>query len=120
MARAYWKLGSDAGPGGNRVAVTSQDIVGSIFFSATGLPAPANRIVIGDHNNQKGETGSTLPLPLRVFVTDGDSGNGVASVPVVFRIAQGDGTFENGSDTITIPTMLTGHAEALFTLGTTP
>jgi hypothetical protein len=119
-ARAYWRLGSDAGPGGNRVAVTSQDIVGSIFFSATGLPAPASRIVIGDHNNQKGETGSTLTLPLRVFVTDGDSGNGVANVPVTYRVTQGDGVFENGTDTITIPTMLTGHAEALFTLGVTP
>ncbi|MFO0860545.1 MAG: FG-GAP-like repeat-containing protein [Phycisphaerales bacterium] len=120
IATAYWRLGSDAGSGNNRVSVTSQDLVGSTFFSASGTPAPADRIVVGDHNYQKAQAGAQLFQPLRVFVTDGDSGNGVGNVPVIFTVTKGDGMFMNGDSTITLPTDATGHVDAGFYLGLTP
>jgi hypothetical protein len=120
LARAYWRLGSDAGSGNNRVNVTSQDLVGTVSFSASGIASAAGRIVVGDHDYQKAQAGAQLPQPLRIFVTDGDTGNGVADVPVTFTVTQGDGLMGNGEESITLITDPTGHIDATFFLGVTP
>jgi hypothetical protein len=120
LARAYWRLGSDAGSGNNRVNVTSQDLVGTVSFSASGIASAAGRIVVGDHDYQKAQAGAQLPQPLRIFVTDGDTGNGVKDVPVTFTVTQGDGLMGNGEESITLITDPTGHIDATFFLGVTP
>ena len=118
IARAFWTLGSDAGCGNNRVAATSRDIAGTIVFCASAAPAQADRILVGDMNNQRAEAGGPLPEPLRVFVTDDT--NGVAGVPVTFTVVEGDGVFADGQTQIVVETEATGHANAPFTLGATP
>jgi len=119
-ARARWRLGSTAGAAGNRVAVVSQGLVGTVYFSATGTHAPASRILIGEGNNQKAETGGPLPQRLIAYVTDGDTGNPVAGVPVVFTVTGGDGSFSGGETSTTVPTGNNGRAETPFTLGLAP
>jgi probable HAF family extracellular repeat protein len=118
IARAHWRLGSDAGMGNNRVEVTSRDIAGTVIFCASATPGPADRILVGDMNNQRGEVGSPLRDPLRVYVTDGC--NGVADTPVTYTVTRGDGVFDNGLQQITLSTDGTGHLDVPFTLGQTP
>lgn len=107
LATVYWKLGSDAGCGNNRVSVTSTSIAGTILFCASATPNPAAQINIGTGNNQRAETGGPAPEPLRVWVNDGV--NGVGNVPVIFTVTQGGGKV-NAANTITANTDVTGHA----------
>lgn len=115
-ARAFWRLGSDAGCGNNRVRVTSQDVVGTTFFCATALAAPPVQLNVGSGNNQRAEAGGPLPLPLVVWVSDGR--NQVAGVPVTFTVSQGGGRV-NGAAQVTVLSDGTGHAAVGFTLGLT-
>lgn len=113
-AHAFWKLGSDAGCGNNRVEVTSTSIAGTVGFCATARSAPAAQINLGSGNNQRAEAGGPATEPLRVWVSD--SCNGVSNIPVTFTVIEGDGTV-NGLSSVTINTADTGHAEVAFTLG---
>ncbi|MGP1347524.1 MAG: Ig-like domain-containing protein [Phycisphaerales bacterium] len=120
IARAYWTLGNTAGAAANRVRITSASMVGTVFFCADGIPAPADRILVGDHNNQRGETGGQLAQPLTAYVTDGAAGNPAAGVPVTFTITRGDGQFTNAAQQITVITGSDGRAATPFLLGDTP
>ena len=108
LARAYWRLGSDAGCGNNRVGVTSKDIAGTLLFCASATAAPATQIAIGGGDGQSGEVESALPLPLSVWVSDGN--NPAAGVPVTFTAVQGLGTVD-GAVTTVATTDATGHAQ---------
>ncbi len=114
FARAYWKVGSDAGCGNNRVSVTSTSILGTTLFCASATSNPAAQINIGTGNNQRAEVNGPTMESLRVWVNDGV--NGVANIPVTFTVTQGGGRV-NGANTATINTAVTGHAEVNFTLG---
>ena len=114
LARAYWRMGADAGCGNNRLGVTSKDIAGTIFFCASAYPRQASQINIGAGNNQRTESGGPAPEPLKVWVND--TCNGVSSVPVTFRVRQGGGKV-NGRDEVTVESSLTGHAQVDFVLG---
>jgi hypothetical protein len=114
LARVYWRLGSDAGCGNNRVSVTSKDIAGTVFFCASAAPEPARQINVGSGNAQRVEAGGPAFEPLRAWVSD--SCNGVVNVPVTFRVVRGGGRV-NGVNDVTVPTSITGHAEVEFTLG---
>jgi hypothetical protein len=116
-ARAFWRLGSDAGCGNNRVEVTSRDVVGTTFFCATALAAPAVQINVGNGNQQRGEAGGPLPDPLVVWVSDGR--NPAAGVPVTFTVTRGGGRVGGATQT-TVVSGPTGHAAVPFTLGLTP
>lgn len=119
FARVYWTLGSDAGSGNNRVEVTSRDIAGTIQLCASSLARPARQINFGDAMslNQIGEAGAALPVPLSVFVSDGQNGSG--GVPVTFQVIRGGGGFGSPSSaSITVDTDPSGRASAIFTLGT--
>lgn len=116
-ARAFWRVGFDAGCGNNRVEVTSGDVVGRTFFGASATPAPAAQINVGSGNNQRAETGAPAPEPLRVWVSD--ACNGVSGIPVTFSVTLGDGKV-NGQNEATVPTTATGHAEVAFTMGSNP
>ncbi|MCA9311467.1 MAG: hypothetical protein KDA21_09705, partial [Phycisphaerales bacterium] len=116
FATVFWILGGDAGMGNNRVTVSSLDIQGTAVFCASALPGDPYQINIGSGNNQVGEIGSTLPMPLRAFVSD--SCNGVGGVPVTFEVIRGNGLV-NGASSATVNTTMTGHAQVSFKLGTT-
>ena len=55
QAQAFWRLGSDAGCGNNRVEVKSVDIIGTTFFCASATHAPPRQINIGTGNSQRVE-----------------------------------------------------------------
>ena len=48
-----------------------------------------------------------------------DSCNGVAGVPVTFTVTRGNGLV-NGQSSVTVDSILSGHAEASFTFGSEP
>ncbi len=114
IAQTYWRIGSDAGCGNNRVEVTSTSIAGTTFFCASAAPAPAAQINIGGGDGQNAETGGPALEPLRVWVND--RCNGVPGVPVTFTVVRGDGRV-NDRTTVTVTTTDTGHAEVEFSVG---
>ena len=69
-------------------------------------------------NNQTAGVGAAFTNPLVILVTD--QGNPVPSDNVTFTApSTGDGTFSNGTDTITVPTGANGFASVPFTAGAT-
>jgi len=114
QARAFWRLGSDAGSGNNRVEVTSSDVFGTTIFCASATHGPAAQINIGTGNNQRAAVGGPPPEPLRIWVND--SCNPVPNVPVTFTVILGGGSV-NGQPAATVNTSPTGHAEIDFITG---
>ncbi len=114
IARAFWRLGGDAGRGNNRVEVTSETVVGTTAFCASATPGPASQINVSKGNNQRVVVDSQAPDKLGVWVND--SCNPRAGVDVTFTVLQGGGKVD-GQDAITIETSLSGHAEVGFRLG---
>ena len=115
--RACWRLGSDAGSGNNRLAVTSRDIVGTTVSCASATAAPADQINIGSGNNQRAEVFGPAREPLQVWVSD--ECNGVEGVPVTFSVTEGGGLV-NGQNSVVVASVASGHAEVDFTLGSEP
>ena len=113
-ARAYWRLGSDAGNGNNRVNATSLSIAGTVTFCASSTPMPVRQINIGTGNNQKCEAGAPALEPLRAWVSDGC--NGREGEQVRFTVLRGGGKVNN-LNSVTVTTDRTGHALVNFTLG---
>ncbi|MBK8100105.1 MAG: hypothetical protein IPK26_23640 [Planctomycetes bacterium] len=117
--QAYWRLGSDAGCGNNRVEVTSVDIAGVVGFCASAMPGIADQVNVSSGNSQRAAVAAPLPLPLRAWVSD--SCNGVGGVAVTFQVILGDGSLlrEGVPPTrvLTVTTGPTGHAEVGFALG---
>lgn len=116
-ATAFWRLGSDAGCGNNRVEVRSTSIAGTVVFCATATPGPPSQINMGFGNNQRTEAGAVAPEPLRVWVNDGC--NGVPGETVVFNVVSGGGLVD-GLPMTAVGTSVTGHAEVQFTAGAEP
>ena len=114
LAAAYWTLGSDAGCGNNRVRASGAGLAGEARFCASAAPGPAVQINVGSGNNQRGEAGSPAREPLKAWVSDGC--NGIAGVPVTFRVTSGTGAV-NGALAVTVPTGPTGHAQVAFVFG---
>ncbi len=119
IARAFWRLGSDAGQGNNRVRATSTGVQGTVVFGAAGLAGRASQINVSSGMGQRGEAGAPLAERLRVFVTDG--ANGVEGVPVTYFVTRGGGFLDApGAPTgrlVRVLTDRTGHAYAQLTLG---
>ncbi|MFN0056971.1 MAG: hypothetical protein ACKVX7_00810 [Planctomycetota bacterium] len=117
FASARWGIGSTAGQAINRVIATSADVLGAAVFCASGVALTATQINIGDGNNQFVEAGAPVPLPLRVWVSDGV--NGVSDYAVVYQVVEGGGTI-NGLSSFPFLTMSSGHAEAVLVAGAQP
>lgn len=114
LASVRVKLGSDAGPGANRVTVSSAGIVGVLDFSATATAKPAARLAAVMGNTQVGPLGATLPRALVARVTDGR--NPIANVPVRFSVLTGGGTV-GGFEEFVVPTNAVGLASVAWRLG---
>ena len=117
IAEAFWTLGSDAGPGNNRVSVRSADIVGTVYICANAVPGPPTQINVGSGDRQFVSTGGPLGEKLRAWVSD--SKNGVQGIPVTFTVLQGGGSVD-GAVTTTVNTGPTGHAEVSMVVGGAP
>jgi hypothetical protein len=119
IARAFWRLGTEAGCGNNRVEVQSKDVSGFVAFCASADAAPAKQINIGGGNAQCAQVWSPVPEQLVVWVSD--ERNPAANVPVVFEVTGGDGTVAGAGQPpasfVTVPTSVTGHAGVVWTLG---
>jgi hypothetical protein len=116
-ARVYWRLGTDAGCGNNRLEVRSEGVNLRTVVCASAKPGPAAQINVGSGNNQRVEAGAPAPERLRAWVSD--SCNGIAGVPVTFTVRRGTGRV-NGRSSATVMTGPTGHAAADFVLGPEP
>ncbi len=96
QAQVYWTLGSHAGSGNNRVAVSSPGTQGWAYFSASGVPSAPARIVVDSGLNQTGAAGEVLPLPFIAVVIDAGN-NRLANVPVTFTVIAGGGTLSGSA-----------------------
>ena len=74
-------------------------------------PVPAN-LTIASGNDQSGQTGTTLPVPLKVSVTS-SGGAGIADVSVDWAVTSGDGTLSAA----TTFTDADGNTSVNWTLG---
>lgn len=83
-----WTLGKVAGV--NTVTITAAGL-SPITISVNGKPGPPASIVFISGANQSGLAGTSLPVAPVAQVRD-QFGNGVPGIPVLFTIADGDGT----------------------------
>ena len=113
-ASVYWRLGSDAGCANNRLAVTSGGFGSEVEVTASALPGAPSQINVSAAGSPTCPAGAPSFDPLRVWVSDGC--NGIAGVPVTFRVTQGAGTV-GGLPELTVATGPTGHAEVPFYAG---
>jgi hypothetical protein len=126
QAAVFWRLGTDAGCGNNRLVVTSGDVGGALTIFASAHPGAPKQIHISDGNGQRAEVRGPSALPLRVWVSDGP--NGVEGIDVTFTPTSPTAslaTVINGAEVsvngpLTVPTGATGHAEVRYTLGVEP
>jgi hypothetical protein len=117
LARAHWRLGSDAGCGNNRVQASGAGLADVVAFCASADPGPAAQINIGSGNGQLVETGAPAPERLRAWVSDGC--NGIAGVPVTFTVLRGGGLLDGAAES-TVMTGMTGHASIGYVFGPEP
>lgn len=116
-ARAWWRLGTSAGCGNNRVRVSAVDVFGQVEFTASAAPMPAARVLVGTGNRQTAEVGTEALMPLEAWLTDGC--NGIGGTPVTFTVVEGDGTIDGAASQVVV-TDSTGLARATLRLGPTP
>jgi YVTN family beta-propeller protein len=105
-------------PDGSRLFAVEglQDSVAIIDFQSE---ARVLSKVSGDA--QTGIVDQTLPLPLRIQVTDISGTTGVPGVPVTFQVTSGGGRFQgSGTSQQVVVTDPGGYADALWVLGSTP
>lgn len=116
FASVRMRLGSDAGPGANRVSVSSAGIVGVLEFSLTATAKAAATISAVTGNMQIGPLGASLPRSLVARVTDGR--NPVANANVRFQVLTGAGAVNGAVETV-VATDALGLARADWRLGRT-
>jgi len=106
---AVWTLGTSAGSQLTTLSVSGLPLA---VYTATGVAASGDSVVIEAGNNQTGVVSAALPTPLIVRVRD-TSGNPVVGTTVVFAITSGGGTLTPSIAT----TDANGRAQAAWTLG---
>lgn len=119
VAKAWYRLGHDAGCGNNRARARATGIPGTAYFCAAALPGLAGRVSIGTGDRQTARVASPLPEPLKAWVSDGR--NGCAGETVRFRVLNGGGFLIGPagvtSTDLSVKTDSTGHAEVRLVLG---
>ncbi|MGH7532276.1 MAG: beta strand repeat-containing protein, partial [Gemmatimonadales bacterium] len=94
-AQITFTLGTLVGTDSIKAALASGD---SVLFAATGTPGGAATIAATGGNDQSGTTGTALPNPLTVKVTDAH-GNAVPGVSITWAVTGGGGTLSGITDT---------------------
>lgn len=113
-AQASWVMGSVTGT--YSAAASSDGLEGSpVGFTAIVTAGSPEDLVLVSGDDQSGDPGEQLDLPLVVRLTDGD-GNGVPDRPVSWVVGAGGGSVES----LTTSTNDAGEAQVRWTLGPTP
>lgn len=105
-----WTLGSTSGVP-QRIVVESSG-ASPLVYSATALVGPPDSVVLLSGDGQAGTPGATLPVPLRIRVTD-EAGNEVNNVSALFSVETGSGSLSATE----VPLSSQGEAESSWTLG---
>ncbi|XXT15195.1 DNRLRE domain-containing protein [Sorangium sp. So ce429] len=110
-------LGNTAGEASDQVTATAPKFLGTATFAARGVPDPDGErvLTLASGGNQKGMPNALAPLPLVVFLSDGN-GNAMAHQDVTFTVGQGGGRV-NGASSVITGTDADGRAFVLFTMG---
>jgi hypothetical protein len=118
-AQVTWRLGSVSGEFNNRLEARVPQIGTPVIFYASATPNAARSLKAASATSFSGQTGTTLPTPLMVKVSDGPdgSGNGVPGHKVQFNVTKGGGKFDNGNSEMSVTTDQTGVAKVFWTLG---
>mgnify|MGYP006281900963 CR=1 FL=1 len=125
VAAVSWFLGPLSGPDGvNQIRVTSSYDGAALSgspdnFSVIADPGNPEEILKADGDDQMGFINTELPNELVARVVD-EFGNGIASHPVEFTIAQGGGALTDGNSSatqITVNTDNGGNARIRWILG---
>lgn len=106
-----WTLGTTTG---SQSVTATLDNGASVTFHATALAGPPVAIVVVSGDAQRAPSGTALPAPLVVQLTD-SNGNPTSGVTVTWTITAGGGTITASS-----VTDASGQASAQWTLGPTP
>lgn len=112
-ASASWALGPSTAESQRveaRVEASGGTVLSAVF-QATPQPGPAEVVAPVGETSFTGITGASLPVPLRVRVTDA-LGNPHPGGTVVWQVREGDGTLSNAAQTDA-----DGVASATWTLG---
>lgn len=91
------------------------EAVGFGDYAVDILPGTAQILTASNGNNQTGNAGSTLPIPLNVTVTD-SCGSPVTSGSVTWKVTSGSATLSSAST----PVSAGGVSSTKLTLGSTP
>ena len=116
VAEGGLKLGTRAGNGNHRVVARAVGFDSEVVFYASADPKAGNKVSVNSGNNQRGAINQPLPHPFIVAVTD-EGANVIQDAQIEFKVTQGSGVFQNGSNTINATTDSDGRASAHFTLG---
>ncbi len=112
------RMGDTTGEGNNRVSASAIGVAGQVEFCASGLPAPADKILMVMGDNQRGTTNNPLANPYEALVVDVD-GNPIANLEVTYTVVSGGGSL-NGGSTLVRTTGSDGLARVVLTLGPEP
>jgi hypothetical protein len=105
-----WTLGARAG----QQTLTVRAGTSRVLFHADAEAGPPGEIWLMGGDGQIAAAGAELPIPLRVWVNDGDGyWNSVAGAPVTFTVISGGGALAHDS----VYTREDGYAETTWTLG---
>lgn len=116
-AQTSFTLGTRAGAANQVVEASAVGFAGPAVFTASAQPAAPAAIVVDSGGLQVGVAGQRVPRPLIAAVIDSGH-NRLEGVPVVFRVARGDGRFADGSQETVAATDSDGRAIVTFTLDT--
>lgn len=114
-AQTSFTLGTRAGAANQVVEASAVGFAGPAVFTASAQAAAPAAIVVDSGGLQVGVAGQRVPRPLIAAVID-TGHNRLEGVPVVFRVARGDGGFADGSHEAIVPTDSDGRAIVTFTL----
>ncbi len=107
LASTTWRLG---GPLGTQTARAEAGAIGSVVFTATGLPGPPSAITLASGGEQTGVVGEPLPDPIVVDVRDAFGNPAIGAMLVI----SGPGSVAPTQPVVDDQ----GRAEIRWTLGT--
>ena len=113
-ARMHWRLSALAGAGNYLLRAASRDIDGTMLFAASARPLGPGQLHHAGGNNQKGETWTFAPHPLRLWVSDGV--NPLSRQEVHFRVLTGGGNIQ-GQNFLVLRSDAAGFVETSFFFG---
>lgn len=115
-ASSHFTLGRHAGAGNQTVFVSAVGCGAPLVFHHSAIPGAPALTVVDSGDQQVGMAGQRLPRPLIAAVVD-EGANRLEGTPVTFTVVEGRGHFDDGAQSLTLPTDSDGRAIVTFTTG---